>query len=226
MKNPQGGKSCSKAAPRDKRLVGVRRSCRRIRSLEIRVKRRNYSLSKNGKTVCARDPLSTINSSSLEYSGKTPYVTPCIERRGRCRRSLGCIMQSLESAICLVHLSTRRKPPSSPGYRLPLASWPGCKLTSPPALLYSLLQGSAFVSVQPLMLSRAASISHRIWDWKEFKAIFDEQEVEDVVSRSSNGERGVCIWNKTLSLYSRKTVKIIGENIREIISNIIFQFLF
>lgn len=41
--------------------------------------------------------------------------------------------------------------------------------------------------MQPLMLSRAASISHRIWDWKEFKAIFDEQEVEDVVSRSSNG---------------------------------------
>lgn len=68
------------------------------------------------------------------------------------------------------------------------------------------------------MLSRVASISHRIWDWKEFKVIFDEQVRTS--SRTSNG--GVCIeiWNKTWKkLKIKLKLKIIVSIIREIISN-------
>lgn len=68
------------------------------------------------------------------------------------------------------------------------------------------------------MLSRAASISHRIWDWKEFKVIFDEQV------RTSSREGEVCrdeIWNKTSK---KKTLKII-VNIMNIIREIIFSSL-
>lgn len=105
-----------------------------------------------------------------------PGTLPCIEREGvgiGVSPTLGCIMQSLESAICLCPLCTF-PPPRPP----PTATRIVTRLQTniPPARSPVLtLCCTDRTALQSLMLSRAASISHRIWDWKEFKVIFDEQ---------------------------------------------------
>lgn len=101
--------------------------------------------------------------------------------------TLGCIMQSLESAICLrPHpASAPFHPPPLPGARPPPTSTrivTRLQTNIPPAYSPVLtLCCTDRTVLQPLMLSRVASISHRIWDWKEFKSYL-RQTGEDVVS--------------------------------------------